>query len=69
MQKKITKIKLQKKWGYSFDIKNRDLSIYDVFRTFWALLPRVLNQLVIFGDDKWNLDFCAELWELSETAL
>ena len=59
----------EKKVRYSFEAKNRDLSFYDVFRTFWALLPRVLNQLVIFGDDKWNLDFCAELWELSGAAL
>ena len=34
---------LEKKVEHSFEAKNRDLSIYDVSRTFWALLRYVIN--------------------------
>ena len=41
--KKYFLSELRKKFGYSFDVKIHDLSIYDVFRTIWALW-RALEQ-------------------------
>ena len=46
-KKKLFFSELRNFLGYSFDVKIYNLSIYDVFRAFWALLPCVINQLAV----------------------
>ena len=47
LEKKYFFSELRIFFGYSFDVKNYYLLIYDGFRAFWALFPCVINQLVV----------------------
>ena len=47
---------VEKKFGHSFDAKIYDLSIYEVFSTFWALQPLQIVGLCLSGI--WKTSMC-----------
>ena len=58
VRKKIFFSELRKKFGYIFEVKNSNLSNYDVFSAFWALQKKLVGggkNYTLFKED--SLDF------------